>query len=410
MKNFKLVSVIFLMSSWIPVLAQNFTITTKEPAFDIIEWKGFGAMLLSRDGGNNDRQITMTLIGDQNTSIWDQKFIPRNDDYYYIAADNQRYVYFMDNLELDNGKFFFSQLSSAGNIKTTSVSVSSVIKKLGSYDPNELELKNIVVTDKALVHIFRYHDKKEKVYTEIATFMTHHNMLVYATVLGSASEDLIKSGRSGNWKYAGFSGDKILFTAREDHGKNKGWALKEFNSKGALQDSRFIEGPAVDFEAIVNTGYGTTGSSYVNSDLGIDRGVLNLMQERVFVTGVHKEGGESVVEVFELIDAKWKSIGKQRLSVALNKKVDGIGTYPLNEGMSVMLKSGKSGEVYFLPNDQKHQENVFPYSKESAYNPSRALLSGKKEQFALTLPGAELYFDKTQLNKEKSVEFEWIKR
>lgn len=410
MMNFKLLGVIFLMLSWIPISAQNFTITTKEPAFDIIEWKGFGAMLLSRDGGNNDRQITLTLIGNQNTSIWDQKFIPRNDNYYYIAADNQRYVYFMDNLELDNGKFFFSQLSSAGNIKTTSVSVSSVIKKLGNYDPNELELKNIVVTDKALVHVFRYHDKKEKAYTEIATFMTHHNMLVYAAILGTTSEELIKGGRSGNWKYAGFSGDKILFTAREELGKKKGWSLKEFSSKGVMTDNRFIDGPEVAFESIVNTGYGTTGSSYVNSDLGVDRGVLNLMQDRIFVSGVHKDGNESFVEMFELVDAKWKSLGKQKLSITLSKKVDGIGTYPLNEGMSVLLKSGKTEEIYFLPNDKNHLPNMFTNTKQSAYNPSRALLSGKKEQFAVTLPGAELYFDKSQLNREKSVEFEWIKR
>jgi len=53
---------------------------------------------------------------------------PKGEEYYYISSENARYVYFLDNLDLDNGKVYFSQLNSAGNIKSTSVSYISAIK------------------------------------------------------------------------------------------------------------------------------------------------------------------------------------------------------------------------------------------------------------------------------------------
>ena len=127
---------------------------------------------MSKDPSGNTKQINLTLIGDQQTSIWDQKFNPKGEEFYYLASENARYVYFLDNLELNNGKVYFSQLNSAGNVKTTSVALGSTVKPLGVTDYNDLELVNVVVTDKALIHHFRYVDKKAKAIKEIATFLS----------------------------------------------------------------------------------------------------------------------------------------------------------------------------------------------------------------------------------------------
>ena len=130
--------------------------------YDIIEWKGMGALLMSKDANSSTKQITLTLVNEQQRSVWDQKFNPKTDDFYYISSDNARYVYFLDNLELQDGKVYFSQLNSAGNIKSTNVSIISAVKKLKNLSSDDLDLVNVVVTDKALVHHFRYTDKTSK--------------------------------------------------------------------------------------------------------------------------------------------------------------------------------------------------------------------------------------------------------
>ena len=252
---------ILLLTSFIQ--AQEFTIPSgPKPYYDIIEWKGMGGILMSKDPSGNTKQINLTLIGDQQTSIWDQKFNPKGEEFYYLASENARYVYFLDNLELNNGKVYFSQLNSAGNVKTTSVALGSTVKPLGVTDYNDLELVNVVVTDKALIHHFRYVDKKAKAIKEIATFITHHNFRPYAVELGSVKNADLKNDDIGQWYYIGFTGDQIYFAARDLQSKKKGWSVKEFTSKAKLTIGTFMEAPD-NLIPIEDIGFGTTGKYYL---------------------------------------------------------------------------------------------------------------------------------------------------
>jgi hypothetical protein len=147
----------------ISTFGQQFEIPAEEyPFYTIIEWKGIGSMLLNRDPSGNSKKVNLTLVSDKTTRIWQQSFNPNGKDFYYISSENARYVYFLDNLNPENGKISLHQLNSAGNIKSSTILLGPAIKKLGAYDFTKLELMDIVTTDKALVHIFRYHDEKEK--------------------------------------------------------------------------------------------------------------------------------------------------------------------------------------------------------------------------------------------------------
>ena len=77
-------------------------------------------------------------------------------------------------------------------MKTSKVSLKSALKSVGIVDYTKAEVINIVVTDKALVHHIRYEDKKEKAVKEVATFITHHNLLAYSAELGSIPFDDLK--------------------------------------------------------------------------------------------------------------------------------------------------------------------------------------------------------------------------
>ena len=386
--------------------AQKFEIPSKNhPFHDIIEWKGMGAILMSKDPSQITKQINLTLVGNQQTSIWDQKFNPKNEKFYYLSSENARYVYFLDNLELATGKVYFNQLNSAGNVKSTSVSIGSAIKKLGNYDYNSLEVINIVVTDKALVHHFRYVDKKAKSVREFATFITHHNFLCYAVELGSISNEDLKKEHIGQWKYVGFTGDQIYFAARDYQNKTKGWSIKEFTSKGKSKLGMFIDAPE-DLISIENIGFGTTGEYYLEDKQTAETGLIFQIKGSIYMVGGQRRDHGAALLLFKYEKGEWVELNKMNLNYFIEKKTLKLGIYPLNEGVGYHLDHNgynKVSIISYAPNEVSSHND---FSKRSIYNPSSVLERKKREEFTVDLPEAYLFFDTNQLGKGTTVEFE----
>jgi hypothetical protein len=390
--------------------AQQFTIPkTTQPFYNIIEWKGMGAMLMSKDPSGNNNQLYLTLVADKDKSVWEQQIAPpKGTNYHYIASENARYVYFLRNLNPENGKIYFEQLNSAGNVKNTNVSLSSVIKSLG-YEVTDLQLKNVVVTDKALVHHFRHYDKKEKLYTDIATFITHHNMLVYAAKLGTIKEDDLNSGRSNHFQYIGFSEDEIYFANYATKKEGKGWDIIKFNSKGKEIAREFIRNQADKFTTFQTTGYGTNGAYYLGTEKDMQNGLVTRHNGSYYFTILNTSNNAQTLELHQLVEGEWKKLNQHQLSTN-NKKSFSVGIYPLNEAMTYKISGGDLGNktlALFLDGKTATLNN---FSEESIYNPSRALIDDKKGLFAVKLSTGELFFDKQQLKNGVTMEFEFIKK
>ncbi len=404
MKNF-----LFVLASMLAFSSGAQTITiekTNYPYYDIFEWKGMGGILMSKDPGGNNKQINLTLVGNAPKSIWDQRFMPKNDDFYFISSENARYVYFLHNLDPENGKIYFDQLNSAGNVKATSASLTSAIKKLGDYDLSNLELRNVVVTDKALVHQFRYHDKKGKSYTEIATFMTHHNMLVYAAVLGSTTEESLKNKTANHWRYIGFTEDRICFAERGKSAKSNGWQVKTFSSKGELVESTFLKAGEQTFKAVGNIGFGTTGSYYLKSEEDVQEALLSFHANRFYLSGVVADGGKSTLQLFEHSEGTWKKRNEHIIEPTSSNKGVSLGVYPLNEGIGYHVQTAADDLTMVLKYDQS-AAIVHPFTTKTVFNPSRVLIAEKNELFAVTLPEGILFFNLDQLKKDSDVQFEF---
>lgn len=376
------------------------------PFYNVLEWKGMGTILMNRDPSGNMKKVNLTLAGNSPTHIWQQSFNPNGKDFYYISSENARYVYFLDNLNLEAGKVSFHQLNSAGNVKSTSVSLASAIKKLG-YDPLELELIDIVTTDKALVHIFRYHNEKDKKYVEIATFITHHNLLEYATILGEIPDDNIKSGNFGMWKYIGFTEDQIAFATRDLVNKKSGWTVKTYTSKGVLSEARFIEAPSEKFDFLDFSGLGTHGSIYLGDKTkhNNEKGSILFHKNQFYLTGTVTEGTNKTAKLFQLTEGKWNLLNSHTY-IDQSKKVSTFGTYVLNEGVACKIGS----VVVFLPYSSSSKPVQSNFKANFNTNPSRMIIEDKKEQFAVYLADGVLYFDTNQLNKPGNVIFEFVKK
>lgn len=403
----KLTILIFLLLLSLGVKSQTFELEgQKHPYNDIIEWKGMGALLMSKDPKNVSKQITLTLVGNQETSIWDQKFTPKGEEFYYISSENARYVYFLDNLNLlPGGKISLTQLNSAGNIKGKSVTVGPAVKKVGVSDYNDLELINVVVTDKALVHHFRYYDKKNKTTKDIATFITHHNLLIYAVELGSVSDAARKDENIGQWDYIGFTEDNIYFAARDVQAKKSGWMIKEYSSKGKEGTNFFVNAPA-ELLAVENIGFGTTGKYYLEGEATVDKGLLAYINGAFYLVGGQQKGNGAELTLYQLKENEWEVLNAMQLSYFIPKKALKLGVYPLNEGIGYHLDHNgynKASVITFSPNMEAAHNS---FTDRTIYNPSSVFNRKEKEEFSVTLQNIVLTFDTNQLGKEGVVTFE----
>jgi hypothetical protein len=404
MKSLIFIGVLIFSSS--SVFSQTIEIPpVAHPFFDVIEWKGMGALLLSKDPNGTSKQVNITLIGEEVTSIWDQKFSPKDEVYYYISSDNARYVYFMDNLDLIDGKAYFSQLNSAGNVKSSSVFIGGAIKKLGSYNYDDLELINVVVTDKALVHHFRYNDKSTKSIREFATFITHHNFLCYAVELGNTDVSAFKDENIGYWDFIGFTEDRICFAAREKSGKSNGWSVKEYTSKGKEEGTSFVKTPA-ELLSIENIGFGTTGKYYLKERTTFDKGILSFINNKLYLVGGQRKSEGAELTLYEQDGDKWKELNKMSLNYFIEKKPLSLGIYPMNEGLGYHLDHNGYNKASIITFTKQPTSAHNTYTDRTIFNPSSVFNTKEKQEFSVCLQNKVLTFDTEQLNKEGSVKFE----
>lgn len=373
------------------------------PFYSVLEWKGMGSILLNRDPSGNAKKVNLTLIGNQPTSIWQESFNPRGKDFHFISSENTRYTYFLENLNPELGKIFMHQLNSAGNMKSTSVSLSAAIKKLGAFDISEMQLIDVVTTDKALVHIFRYKDVKEKKYTEIATFITHHNFLVYAAILGEVPEVNLKDVNYGQWKYIGFTDDQICFAARDYQNKSKGWSIKNFTSKAILTDTRFLLAPKDNFDFVNHNAIGTNGKAILANDSESETALLSFLNNQFYLVGIQTEGASKMVKLKQMKEGEWIELKSHKFEMEASKKPTQLAIYPLNEGIGCKI----GNVMVFLPFSAGSKPIQNQFKEQYHSNPSRFILDGKKELFAVSLPDGNLFFDLNQLNKPGNVKFEF---
>lgn len=403
----KLFAIIFTSILGFTTLAQEFEIPKENyPFYSILEWKGMGAILMNRDPSGNMKKVNLTFVTNKTTSVWQQSFNPSEKDFSYISSENARYVYFLENLNPESGKIAIHQLNIAGNIKSTSIQLSSAVKKLGAYDLSEMKLMDVVTTDKALVHIFRLHNAKEKKYTDIATFITHHNLLVYATILGEVSELNLKNENFGFWNYIGFTDDKICFAARDFQNQKKGWTVKQFSSKGVFTEARFVEAPTDEFVAIDVIGIGANGKSILDNSPETAFATILFHDNQLYMTGITTGGADKIVKLKVLKEGKWNDLSSSTLIGETNKKKLLFGNYILNEG----VVSRVGDKIIFLPYEKSIKPIQSNYSKQVNSNPSRFIIEERKELFAVSLAEGFLFFDLNQLNKPDNVKFEFTKK
>lgn len=380
------------------------------PFYNVIEWKGTGGILFNRDPSGVNKKIYMTLVNDFQKSIWKQSFNPGVKDPFFITSENARYSYFIDNLELKENKYVFNQINQTGILKPSISNLLSFFKKLGDFNLSEMKLIDVVTTDKALIHHFRYHDTKDKKYVDIGVFMTHHNLLLYSNIIGETTESSLKEGINDHWKYIGSTDDKIFFAIRDNLSKGKGWNVKEMNSKAELiQTTIIIDAPLI-FEPIEFKDFSNTGRNYLNAKGETQKNILKHFNGLFYLTGITIQEGKREITTLKINLGKWEKITSYPLEMKKGKEIVKLGVNTLNEGLGVKIEQEAIANIIFIPFDRSKEIIVTPFTKAITFNPSRIMIKEHKEEFVYTLPMMNGYFDYKQLVNVGNVKFEVVKK
>lgn len=378
------------------------------PFYDIIEWKGNGAFLMNRDPSWKSMKVYMTFIGKQsiNSLMWKESFNPVSKSSYLISGENARYIYFLDNLQLNDGKYSYNQINTAGTVKSSATDLFYAVKKLFPMTQEELKLIDIVNTDKALIHVFRYHNKKEGKYIDIAASMTHHNLAVYTGIIGETNELALKDKLTNGWFFVGSTEEQIFFATRDIQKKKKGFTIKEFNTRVESNTSIFLPELDVNCDLIENVGFNTDGKNYLKNDHTIESSVLTHINSKFYLTGIKSEGSSKSLNTFVFNQEKWELIGSTPIN-STGKQTVKMGIMPLNEGIAIKLENLSQPVVKMIPFDKTLEVISTNYTAQLLYNPSRFIFNENKSDFIFKLQNRVYAFNLSQLNKAGGVKFEY---
>lgn len=389
--------------------AQTFEIPAEGfPFYQILEWKGQGAILLNRDPSYNQKQVHITLVAGNGKSEWNEDFNPSGKEYYYISEDGGRYAYFLENLELKNGKITFHQLNIAGNVKLNNVSFTSALKKIGDFAPDDLTLLDIVTSEKALIYLFTHTNNGTKKKSTIAVTMTHNNFLTYATLVAENVTGSAKVEDQVSWYMAGETGDAIVYAARVHAGKDAGWKVKQFTPKGELQKEFSMQASGVNFVEHERVGFGTRGSALLNRVEPQEKGTLLINNGVFYVGGIEVANNVATLVSYVYKDNKWSKVASSPVKGYNAKKIAQVGYFPMAEGIGWYVKTGVTeGHFHSFTNPAGIVSGLV---NQQINNPGRLLTAEYSGKFVASLPTKWLVFDLKQLPSTGSVSFEYVEK
>jgi len=391
--------------------AQNFGIAMKDhPFYSIIEWKGKGGLLMSQNPKVEMKQIGLTLVGDLEEGLWDQKFNPKVRTPLFLFNEGTRHVYFIDHLDLvDNGRVTFNQINGAGNARSKVVDIGTKVKLLQNKpDYTKFYGVDAAVTEKVLVYQYRLYNKKEKQYEGYAAFIAHHNFSPLVIELGPVEAADLKNGNGGLWKYAGYNGDIVYFARSRFKFGVHGWTVKGYSYKGVTEEDHFITKPD-NLLTFKNVAYGNTGAYYLEDEklLTDEPGLISFMNGNFYLTVIQKRNNGHDLVLFQAEDSEWIEVNSLTLDPINEDEEVKLGTFPINEGITYRYTHGGIDKAGILLFEEGAIGNQYNFTENSVYNPSALVLEHTGEEFVTQLPlGKTVVCNRSQFGRSSGISFE----
>lgn len=400
-----LLSIILVYSTLL--FSQKVAIEAEKYPFSMIyEWQGRGSILVNKDPSGLLREVNLTLINSDGISKWQESFSPKVNEPFLILSYESKYLYYLDYMQPKNGKIYFHQINQNGSVKSSSISLLSMFKKLGYSSVEDLELVNAINTKESLVFMFEHKNKKEKSIEQILVFMMHNNRLTYAVKHASVSLENLENNTDGVLTYAGSTEERIYFTSNFQNSLQKGQRLIEYTPKGELVGDRSYQAPKEQLQSFTPYKFSVEGTKYIASkDEHEKNGQLVFWNHKVYFIGITKT--ENQVNLYGYNTNNEIELLQSLGTISLEKKETPELGWNMEEKELVIASVVKKGSKIYAIKEKGEAKKVFNQlePEKVALNPSILKANQQGLDFVHLIDDEIYSFDKNQLNKVGKVYF-----
>src|SRR5690554_2158987 len=203
----------------------------KFPFNKIVEWPGKGTLMIGTDPSGRSQEINLNLLNFNGEIQWNRSVFPKQKNSHLIISSLSDYIYFVDDLKLNNNSVRYNQVNQSGSVVPTKFDMLSVIRSYRYTTPDDLVLKEIVNTPKALVFYYQLPIKDKGIIENFFVTITHHNNKIYHYQGPASDMTLMKEGKEGPLVFAGADENTICFSRYEYSDKKQNARFYPFSPK-----------------------------------------------------------------------------------------------------------------------------------------------------------------------------------
>lgn len=324
------------------------------PFYDIVEWPGNGVLLFAKDPKGNTTQQEVTYVNMQGEIKWQEQYLPQVKDPKLILSDYSNYLYFLDQLQPDNGKIFYNQATFSGNIRKGSIYFPPIFRTLTDFDDLNSELIDVVNATDNLIFHFRLRDKKSKSFVDVLVLLNHYSLKTTALQLpGVFGWDEVEKKEKSLPYFAGSKENENYFAYYSTREKKKGIEIVIIDKKGTFSGSNFFELPmqTASWNTIIPIYLtGLFHFQELKKTLPVSPGRMVFIDNRWFWAGSNAEGaalwrfdGQTPVKVFD----GWKIPFKKsaQFGIGMTFSAKGLAVFITSDN-GVSARSGESSSAF----------------------------------------------------------------
>lgn len=374
----------------------------KYPFSEIYEWRGKGAILINKDPNQISKEINLTLVDKTGDTKWNESFSPKSENQYLIMSEESRYLYYLDYLGVKNNKLYFHQISQSGTVKTNSVNILSLFKKMGIMTPDDVEFVNATNTTRALVYQFRKENKKEKSFDQFFIYMTHHNMIAYACKGNTVLKEDIENDKASYMTFAGSTEESVFWAKRTRNSSTNGFTIVEYSPKAELKGDQFYSYPQKETVYSANSTMFSLSGSYYTERKNFSASNAVVKNGEVYLNAFVKSDEEVQFNIYKYNDKLEPiKIHSGDKNLVEKKSMASIGILLTLEGYAVQGKF-KEPALFLVEKDEVQSiKSSISEPEKVIFNPSLLFINSSESQFVHFINGETYTFDVNQLNKDE---------
>lgn len=283
----KIITLFLVFCSSTVLLGQEIILKPKKmPFYDIVEWPNKGVLVFGKDYKGNTLQQEVSFINESGEIKWQEQYLPQVPEPKVIMSEYSDYLYFLDQLQPENGKIFYNQTNLSGYIRKGSIYFPPIFRTVSDIDYNTCELIDIVSATDDLIFHFRLKDKKNKVYQDVLVFLNHYSLKTFiAKVPGIFGFDVVDKGEKSLVYFAGSKDNENYFVHHTKKDNKSGYDVLIFDKKGVFTGSRFLVNPDSDIINSSRAPIYPSGSYYTNSATHSAKGQIFFFNNTWYLLG-----------------------------------------------------------------------------------------------------------------------------